>query len=212
MDITSLRNFLIGHEYLGIWYQPLMGFFMLMIASPLWIAYIIACFASYYSYTALSAYYNKAYRLDYIIRYSLDGLYNPCALPLYYTYLNYFYSKQAYISLFGWPIMPLYYSNSLSLQSLYPHTYCLIVIIAYHMWFSIQSAVLQRFVPGHTYKYQIQTRILAPTRLLGACGLMIVLADFDPVIDKVLYMNVCIGAFLSVSVYCWRVYHLFNPR
>ena len=210
--ISSLKEFLLAHQSLGSMYYPAMGAFTLSIAAPLWIIYIIINFCSYTAYQALQKKYTNAVYIDYPIRLTLDAIYNPCALPLYYAFTNYFFKNSAYITLFGFKIAPIYYQNSLGLKSLYPLTYFISIIAAYYLWFYYQNRLLRYLQPRYSFKYDLQSRVLAPTRLLGSCAILIVVADFDPVIDKVLYGNVLLGAAISIGCYGLRVFNIINKK
>ena len=199
IDIT---DFILNQKTsLGTAYEPAMAFFVLVTLSiPFWSVYCVSC-----ALISLIASYAKD-KSDFVlkqcafIRNILDGMYNPCALPIY----NYFVGK--YLNYFD---HYFFYNNSIGMRSHHPFIYILLVTITYQYWIKYITGILRFLLLNVRYEIDLQTRSLSPSRVFGACALVIVIFDFNATIEELLLYNVYFGIVIAVSTFCKRLYALY---
>ena len=202
IDIT---DFIVNQKAdLGSSYEIAMSFFVLLtISLPFWSIYCFAC-----SMISLIASYAKN-KSDYVVkqctlaRNILDGIYNPCALPIY----NYFVAK--YLSYFD---NYFYYNNSLGMRSHHPFIYLVLVAITYQYWIKYTTMILRFLLINVRYELDLQTRSMSPSRIFGACALVIVIFDFNTTIDELLHYNVYFGIILACTGFLYRLFALYNEQ
>ena len=199
LDIT---DYIMSHQVsLGNYYQPLMSLFILVIFIPIWGVYCLIC-------TLLSVIENATKEDAPIIadychksRFILEGLFNPCALPLYNWFVgSYLTSYEQYF----------FYTNSLSLTSHHPTIYAISVSICYLVWIHLVMRLIKFYQPTANYETVFLSPTINVSRIFGACALVIVIFDFNLTIDELLWNNVYIGCLIAITSFVYRLFYVMQ--
>ncbi len=197
LDLTSHIG---EYSYLPSFiFYPSMGALVLFMAFPFWTFYIFFSILNFRLNQALGDKFSVIKHVEVFIHTVLDGLFNPVALPVYNALVAYYFSN--YLSWF-------YYTNSLNQPSHRPLIYFVSVVIGYALWNYYSCKVIKFFFPLSRYESNFKPKMLSVSRIFGSCVAMIVIFDFDPVIEDLLQWNVNVGCFLAVTSYIYSVYRL----
>jgi hypothetical protein len=195
--MSNLSEFLQAHESLGYAYTPVMTLYIFAVICPIWSAYLLICAAMS---AAPAERFPIVHNLRVLGRVSLDAIFNPVALTLYYYGLPYFLNKSTWLTYF-------FYTNGLGNISIHPWAYFITIYIGYVLWYELNKNLFKRIKPSIVFDTEYHWSFTSPSRIFGAAGLLLVFFDFEASIAYLLWTNVAVGFLLATIGYLLSVYH-----
>lgn len=195
--MSNLTEFLQAHQSLGPAYTPVMALYIFAVICPLWSAYLLVCAAMS---AAPAERFPIVHNLRVLVRVSLDAIYSPVALTVYYYALPYFFGKSSWLTYF-------FYTNELGDQSILPWPYFIASYIGYVLWYELNKIIFKRLKPSIVFDSEYHWSFSSPSRLFGAAGLPLVFFDFEASIAYLLWTNVFVGVLIATVSYILSVYH-----